>query len=134
MAIKVLHRDRPDLRMPMIASDARLVVWPRRGAWTAPMNYVDMQPGEENVPHAHAGAEDAIFVLDGKGSIEDITNGVTLEFEAGQVVFVSPGVVHRVKGDRGVRIESVGGPAPADLAMLERSGVDISDLEPPLPR
>jgi quercetin dioxygenase-like cupin family protein len=131
MAIKAFHRDRPDLRMPMIASDARLIVWPKHGAWSAPMNYVDMQPGEENVPHQHAEAEDAIFVLDGKGSIEDVTNGVTLEFEAGQVVFVPPGVVHRVRGDRGVHVESVGGPAPIDLAMLERVGVDVSGLERP---
>jgi quercetin dioxygenase-like cupin family protein len=128
MAIRVFHRDRPDLSMPMIARDARLVVWPGTGAWTAPMNYVDMQPGEENIPHAHTGAEDAIFVLDGKGTVDDVTNGTSLAFGAGQVVFVPPGVVHSVKGDRGVHVESVGGPAPADLELLRRLGIDLDAM------
>ena len=71
MAIKVFHRDRPDLMLPMISSDARLIVWPRHGAWTAPMNHVRLEPGEENVPHAHANEEDAIYILEGRGSIDD---------------------------------------------------------------
>lgn len=131
MAIKVFHRDRPDLMLPMISSDARLIVWPRHGAWTAPMNHVRLEPGEENVPHAHANEEDAIYILEGRGSIDDVTNGVTLEFEAGQVVFVPPGIVHKVKADRGSHVVSAGGPAPADLAMLERVGADVSGLERP---
>ncbi len=58
MAIKVFHRDQPDQMLPIIARDARLVVWPGVGARTANMNYVDMQPGEKNVPHVHANSED----------------------------------------------------------------------------
>lgn len=123
MAIRVFHRDHPDRVLPLIASDARLVVWPGVGAQTANMNYVDMKPGEANVPHSHPESEDAIFILDGRGTIEDLTNGETLEFEAGQVVFVPPGIEHRVSADRGSRIVSVGGPAPADLAMLRAAGV-----------
>ena len=65
MAVRVFHRDGPDELMPMIASDARLIVWPGAGAETANMNYVRMQPGEENVPHVHHDSEDTIFVLEG---------------------------------------------------------------------
>jgi quercetin dioxygenase-like cupin family protein len=130
VAIRVFHRDKPDRVLPLIASDARLVVWPGVGAHTANMNYVDMQPGEANVPHSHAESEDAIFILEGKGTIEDVTNGRTLTFEAGQVVFVPPGIEHRVSADRGSRIVSVGGPAPADTALLRAAGVLEGDPPP----
>jgi quercetin dioxygenase-like cupin family protein len=122
MAIQVFHRDRPDRRLPMIASDARLVVWPGVGAHTANMNFVDMQPGEENVPHAHPVSEDTIFILDGRGTIRDLDNDVELAFEAGQVIHVPRGVQHQVVADRDSNIVSVGGPAPADLAMLRAAG------------
>jgi len=123
MAIRVFHRDEADTRLPMIAEDARLVVWPGVGAWNANMNYVRMMPGEENVPHAHAESEDTIFVLSGEGTIRDLTNDVAHAFRAGQVVHVPAGIRHQVRGDRGVVVESVGGPCPADTAGLRAAGV-----------
>ena len=125
MAIHVFHRDRPTLRLPMIASDARLVIWPGVGAWEANMNYVVMEPGEENVPHVHPASEDTIFIVEGRGSVRDLTNDRVLEIEAGQAVFVPAGVEHQVRADRGERIVSVGGPCPADVEMLRRAGVDL---------
>ena len=122
MAIRVFHRDEPQLMLPMIANDARLIVWPGSGSLTANMNYVDMQPGESNVPHAHPESEDTIFILDGEGTVEDVGNRKTLDLTAGQVVHVPPGVVHAVRADKGVHIESVGGPSPADLRMLSKMG------------
>ncbi|HEY4278548.1 MAG TPA: cupin domain-containing protein [Conexibacter sp.] len=129
MAIRVYHRDRPDVRLPMIASDARLVVWPGVGAVSANMNYVRMQPGEENVPHTHMESEDTIFILSGKGTIEDLTHGLELPFEAGQAIQVPAGVRHKVKADRGEEIVSVGGPCPADFALLRAAGVLPSEAE-----
>lgn len=120
--IDIYHRDTPDLTMPMIARDARLVVWVGRGSQTANMNYVNMQPGERNVPHVHAGSEDTLYVLDGRGTIEDLTHEVELSFEAPCAVHVPVGVWHAVKADRGSRIESVGGPAPADWNMMVNVG------------
>lgn len=38
MAIRVFHRDRPTAVVPMIARDARLVVWAGVEAYTANMN------------------------------------------------------------------------------------------------
>ena len=127
MAIRVFHRDRPSARLPMIASDARLVIWPGVDAWDANMNYVVMEPGEENVPHTHPVSEDTIFIVEGRGSVRDLTNDRVLEIEAGQAVFVPAGVEHQVRADRGARIVSVGGPCPADLEMLRRAGVEVPE-------
>jgi quercetin dioxygenase-like cupin family protein len=123
MAVRVFHRDEAETRLPMIAKDARLVVWPGVGAWTANMNYVRMEPGEENVAHAHAESEDTIFILSGEGTIDDLDSGRSYSFHEGQVVHVPAGVRHRVRGDRGVRVESVGGPCPADVRGLRAAGV-----------
>ena len=123
MGIRVMHRDSPDELMPMIASDARLVVWPGTGAEEANMNYVRMQPGEANVPHVHAGSEDTIFVLEGEGTVADLSNGVEIPFGADQVVHVPPGVEHQLRADRGAEVVSVGGPCPADLELLSAAGL-----------
>jgi quercetin dioxygenase-like cupin family protein len=123
MAVRVFHRDNPGERLPMIASDARLVVWPGVGARSANMNYVVMQPGEENVPHRHAESDDTIVILEGRGTVADHTNGIELEFEAGQVINVPPGVEHQVRADRGQRVVSVGGPCPPDWEMLRAAGI-----------
>ena len=45
MAIKVFHRDEPDVYMPIISNDARLIVWPGVGAQVANMNFVVLEPG-----------------------------------------------------------------------------------------
>ena len=73
--IRVFHRDQPTAIVPMIARDARLIVWAGVGAYSANMNYVDMQAGERNKDHVHPESEDTIYVLDGKGSVQDLTNG-----------------------------------------------------------
>ena len=121
--IRVFDRDLPTAIVPMIARDARLIVWPGVEAYTANMNYVDMQPGERNMEHVHVESEDTIYILDGKGSIDDITNGLRLEFGKGDVVHVPVGVWHAVSGDRGDHVESVGGPCPADWNMLRVAGL-----------
>jgi quercetin dioxygenase-like cupin family protein len=127
MGVRVFHRDEPSGRLGMIASDARLVIWPGVGAWDANMNFVVMEPGEENRPHVHPESEDAIYILEGRGTVRDLTNDVVLEFEAGQVIFVPAGVEHQVRGDRGVGVVSAGGPCPADLEMLRRAGAEVPE-------
>jgi quercetin dioxygenase-like cupin family protein len=121
--IRTFHRDRPAVMLPMIASDARLVIWLGSGARDANMNYVSMQPGEENLPHDHPESEDTIYIVSGRGTVEDLTHGFSLEFEAGQAIQVPPGIQHRVKADRGSAVVSVGGPCPADEQMLRAAGV-----------
>ena len=123
MGIHVYHRDEANVRLPMIARDARLVVWPGVGAIDANMNYVVMEPGEENVPHAHPVSEDTIVVFGGEGTISDLTHGVDHRFGAGEVVHVPVGIKHQVRADRGSTLESVGGPCPGDVAGLRAAGV-----------
>lgn len=127
MAVRVFHRDEPSGRLPMIASDARLVVWPGVGAWDANMNFVVMEPGEENRVHTHPESEDTIYILEGRGTVRDLASDTVLEFEAGQVIFVPVGIEHQVRGDRGTRVVSAGGPCPADIAMLQRAGAEVPD-------
>jgi quercetin dioxygenase-like cupin family protein len=105
----------------MISSDARLVVFPGVGAESANMNYVRLEPGEENVPHVHPESEDTIFILAGKGTVCDHDSGVVQEFEAGDVIHVPIGRKHAVRADRGAEVVSVGGPCPPDRGMLERA-------------
>lgn len=126
--VRVFSRDEPMLLLPMISEDARMIVWPGVGAWNATMNYVRMRPGEENRCHAHADCEDTIVILEGRGSVDDLTNRVTLEFQAGDVVHVPPGVVHAVKANRGSPIVSAGGPCPADIPFLRAAGAEFPDL------
>lgn len=117
--VRRFHRDKPALKVPMISSDARLVVFPGVGAESANMNYVRLEPGEENVPHVHPDSEDTIFILAGKGTVCDHDHDVVQEFEAGDVIHVPVGLKHAVRADRGVEIVSVGGPCPPDRGMLE---------------
>jgi quercetin dioxygenase-like cupin family protein len=119
--VRRFHRDRPALKVPMISSDARLVVFPGVGAESANMNYVRLEPGEENVPHVHPESEDTIFILAGKGTVCDHDSGVVQEFEAGDVIHVPVGRKHAVRADRGAEVVSVGGPCPPDRGMLERA-------------
>lgn len=131
MPIRVFHRDHPTLKLPFISKDARFVVWPGTDAWWANMNYVRLEPGEANVPHIHTLSEDTIFILEGKGTIHDHTNNLSLPFHAGCVVHVPVGVKHAVAADHGVEIVSVGGPSPADVSMLKAVGALPKDAELP---
>ena len=131
MAIRVFHRDKPSLCLPLISKDARFVVWPGVGAWRANMNYVRLEPGEANVPHIHTLSEDTIFILEGEGTIFDYTNDIKLPFHAGCIVHVPVGIKHAVAADRGVGIVSVGGPSPADVPMLKAVGAIPKDAVAP---
>ena len=128
-AITVLHQDKPALMLPVISADARMIVWPGNGGWTATMNYVRMRPGEENSAHVHAESEDTIVILEGRGSIDDLTHGETHEFRAGDVLHVPAGLWHAVRANRGANVVSVGGPCPADLLLLRKCGAEIPDRD-----
>jgi quercetin dioxygenase-like cupin family protein len=126
-AVRLFHRDRPDLLMPLISSDARLVIWPGVGAHTANMNYVSMEPGEENVPHVHPHSEDTIYIVEGRGTVRNMDDGTVQPFHAGKAIFVPAGVGHQVRADAGVKVVSVGGPCPPDYDMLRRLGAEFDE-------
>jgi quercetin dioxygenase-like cupin family protein len=122
-AVRTFDADTEGEQLPMIGKQVRLVVWPGVGADIATMNLAILEIGEENQPHAHAESDDTIAILEGRGSVDDITNGVTHEFSAGDVVFVRAGIVHKVKADKGVSIMSGGGPSPPGYGMLRGLGL-----------
>lgn len=120
--IRIFDPTTEGLPIPMISRQGRLVVWPGVGAETATMVYVILEPGEENDPHTHESSDDTIAILDGRGSVDNLANGTTHEFETGDVVFIRAGIRHKVKADRGSRIVAVGGPCPPDHGMLRAIG------------
>jgi quercetin dioxygenase-like cupin family protein len=118
-AVRIFDPRTEGLPIPMISRQGRLVVWPGIGAEIATMVYVILEPGKANDPHEHESSDDTIAILEGRGSIDNLSDGSTHEFEAGDVVFVRSGVRHKVKADRGSRIVATGGPCPPDYRMLE---------------
>lgn len=128
LGVRIFHRDEPGLMVPFISQDARLVVWYGAAARTANMNYVVLEPGERNTEHVHAYSEDTIYIVEGRGTAEDVTNNAKYEIGPGDVVTIPPGVWHAVAADLGERLISVGGPCPADLDMLRAVGVDVDAI------
>lgn len=120
--VRVFNPISEGLPIPMISRQGRLVVWPGIGAETATMVYVILEPGDENDPHEHETSDDTIAILEGEGSVDNLTDGSTHEFAAGDVVFVRAGIRHKVKADRGSRIVAAGGPCPPDYRMLRAIG------------
>jgi quercetin dioxygenase-like cupin family protein len=121
-SVRIFDPTTEGLPIPMISRRGRLVVWPGVGAKTATMVYVILEPGDENEPHEHESSDDTIAILEGRGSIDNLTAGTTHEFEAGDVVFVRAGIRHKVKADRGSRIVAAGGPCPPDYGLLKAIG------------
>ena len=60
--------------------------------------------------------------LAGEGTVTDYDHDRKLEFRAGDVIHVPPGITHAVAADKGTPVVSVGGPSPADFAMLRAVG------------
>jgi quercetin dioxygenase-like cupin family protein len=121
--IRLFHRDDPGVQVPLISRDARLIIWLGAGSKTANMNFVRIQPGESNVPHIHAESEDTIYILEGRGTVMDFDHDLRQDFGPDQVIHVPVGLRHAVYADKGERVVSVGGPAPADLGMLRVAGL-----------
>ncbi|MGQ0549279.1 MAG: cupin domain-containing protein [Armatimonadota bacterium] len=121
MPVHIFDAARDGVPLPLIARQARLIVWPGVGARVASMNHVVLEAGEGNVPHTHADSEDTIFVLEGRGTVRDFTNDVILPVAAGAAIHVPEGIHHAVTADE--RMVSVGGPCPPDLAMLRATGI-----------
>ena len=128
LGVRVFHRDQPGLMVPMISADARLVVWYGEGAIGANMNYVVLEPGERNTEHVHRYSEDTIYIVEGRGTAEDLSNNLILEFGPGDTVHIPPGVIHAISANLGERVVTAGGPCPADLDMLRAAGVDVDEL------
>jgi quercetin dioxygenase-like cupin family protein len=81
---------------PLVGADA--------GAELLSAGVVTFPPRSESIPHAHAGEEEVLYVLAGRGAL--VCDGQTIPVEPGSFVFVPPGVSHfvRVEGDEPMRL------------------------------
>jgi quercetin dioxygenase-like cupin family protein len=126
MAIHVFDIETDGVKTPIISKDARLIIGPHNGSVTATLNYVTLEPGEQNQPHSHLESEDTIFLLAGSGKAVDFTNGKEYEIEAGCVVHIPVGLKHTIQSTGEVAMISVGGPCPPDYNLLRACGIHVS--------
>ncbi|ADU72078.1 cupin domain-containing protein [Pantoea sp. At-9b] len=131
MPIRLFHRDKPTLKVPLISKDARFIAWPGTNIWKATMGYVVLENGEANAPHTHAFSDDTIFVLEGTGIARDYTNNLDIPVYAGCAVNVPQGIEHAILANHDGRMVNIGGPSPADLGMLKHIGVISMEAEIP---
>jgi len=71
MAINVFHRDEAALMLPLISSDARMIVWPgRRLGCHDELCEDGAGRGEQGARSLES--EDTIVILEGRGSVADL--------------------------------------------------------------
>ena len=68
------------------------LLYPEMGSDKITLNYCEHQPGATFTPHVHEESADVIIVLQGEGEI--VSNDDTVEFQAGDVLYVPAGVYH----------------------------------------
>jgi quercetin dioxygenase-like cupin family protein len=127
MAIRVLHVDEDYVETPLVegGQPARIVAWPGTGATLGSLHYVEYDVGLSSIPHDHPASQELMYVIEGVGSIADMSGGNgredVHEIRPGSVVIVDPGTVHQVRAT--TRLVNVGGPCPADLFFYRRAGL-----------
>ena len=68
------------------------LLYPEMGCEEITLNYFEHEPGVTFTPHVHEESVDVIIVLKGRGQIA--SNDDTVTFEAGDILYVPPGVYH----------------------------------------
>ena len=68
------------------------ILYPEMGCEQITLNYFEHEPGVTFTPHVHEESVDVIIVLKGRGQIA--SNDDTVTFEAGDILYVPPGVYH----------------------------------------
>jgi len=118
-SIRILDVDKDYVEIPLLkgTGKARAIVHPGMGAKYASLNYVVMDPGEQNIMHVHPKSDDVIYIIQGEGVVED-GDGNEVSFKQGDVIFIPAGVWHAVKARGDKQYIIVGGPQPPDLAMF----------------
>jgi quercetin dioxygenase-like cupin family protein len=119
-SIRILDVKKDYVEIPLLKGGkmAKAIVHPGMGAKYGSLNYVVMEPGDENIEHVHPNSDDVIYIIQGEGVIVD-GDGKESSFKAGNVIFIPAGTFHAVKPRGNQTFIGVGGPQPADLAMLK---------------
>jgi mannose-6-phosphate isomerase-like protein (cupin superfamily) len=91
------------------------VIFPEMGAKNITLNYVEHAPGVTFTPHVHENSEDVIVILKGRGHIR--SNDEMIPFEAGDVLYVPPGVFHGTTNTGDETLIMFSCQAPPDAAL-----------------
>ncbi len=87
----------------------------------ATVGYVEILPGEANPLHVHANCSEILVLLE--GSLSHVVGEETVELEAGDVLVVPPGMVHRAGNH---------GDATARMVVVYDAGTrDFQAVDPP---
>jgi mannose-6-phosphate isomerase-like protein (cupin superfamily) len=120
-SIRILDVNKDYVEIPLLKSGkmAKAIVHPGMGAKYGSLNYIVMEPGDENILHVHPNSDDVFYIIQGEGVVVD-GDGDEKSLKAGDVVFVPAGTFHAVKPRGPKTFIGVGGPQPPDVAMLNR--------------
>ena len=96
------------------------ILYPEMGCDQITFNYFEHEPGVTFTPHVHDDSVDVIIVLSGSGQIA--SNDDTISFEAGDILYVPPGVYHGTTntGDEPLVMYSLQAPPDRKLYTGER--------------
>ncbi len=121
-SIRILDVNKDYVEVPLLKSGkkAKAIVHPGMGAKYGALNYVVMEPGDENILHVHPNSDDVIYIIQGEGVVVD-GDGNESNFKQGDVIFIPAGTFHAVKARGSQTYIAVGGPQPPDLAMFNRA-------------
>ena len=89
-SIRILDVNKDYIEIPLLKSGkkAKAIVHPGMGAKYGALNYVVMEPGDENILHVHPNSDDVICILQGKGVVVD-GDGNENSFKQRDVIFCS---------------------------------------------
>jgi quercetin dioxygenase-like cupin family protein len=118
-SIRILDVNKDYVEIPLLkgGKKAKAIVHPGMGAKYASLNYVVMEPGDENILHVHKDSDDVIYIIQGEGVIAD-GEGNESKFKKGDVIFIPAGTPHAVKARGKKPYIGIGGPQPPDQAMF----------------
>lgn len=112
MPIRVFETDRDGKRLALGPGvEATVVVDGREGARHGVMVRLRLEAGRGYVSAVSAGAEDAWYVIEGRGTVADLATGRTEAAEPGCVVAIEPGSRVVLRAGAGPMV-LVGGPTP----------------------
>ena len=100
------------------------ILYPEMGSDRITLNYVEHAPGVTFTPHVHEDSVDVIIVLKGRGHI--VSNEDFLPFQAGDILYVPPGVYHGTTntGDETLVMFSLQAPPDPALYTGEKDRTD----------
>jgi len=118
--IRILDVNKDYVEIPLLkgGKKAKAIVHPGMGAKYGSLNYVVMEPGDENILHVHPQSDDVIYIIQGEGVIVD-GDGNENSFKQGNVIFIPAGTPHAVKARGDQTYIAIGGPQPPDAAMFK---------------